>query len=144
MLQSFSEESLLSESTRIVVHYLVRKQEETLFLKEMSKVKNRFGSRFKGHLWITRQTGENSFTQQEAILEIHSLVASTANRVGRPWDWWDSFREQAVAKLDTPQARKSRLVYICGPQGLTDRLVTLYENRGLSTKDGQVQIEKWW
>jgi|SRR5277367_6020136 len=144
MLQFVSEENILSKGTKVVVHYLVRKREETLFLKEMAKVKGQFGNLFEGHLWITREETATSPAQGDDVLEIHRKIASTDGEVGQSWNWWDPFQENAFAHLDTPDMRKSRLVYICGPQGLTDRLVTLYQDRGLSTEDGQIQVEKWW
>ena len=144
MLQFVSEEKILSNGTRIIVHYLVRKQDEALFMNEISAVKAQFGNLFEGHLWITRQQSAKSSVQGEDVLEIHGKIASTDSEVGQSWNWWDSFQELALAKLDTPEEKKTRLVYICGPQGLTDRLVTLYQDRGLSTEDGQVQVEKWW
>src|SRR5271170_4851157 len=138
MLQFASEENVLSKGTKVVVHYLVRKQEETLFLNEISKVKGQFGNLFEGHLWITRQETSTSSAKEEDVLEVHRKIASTDGEVGQSWNWWDSFQESALVNLDTPEQRKSRLVYVCGPQGLTDRLVTLYQDRGLSTEDGQV------
>jgi len=135
---------MLSKDTHVIVHYLVRKREDTLFLKEISKVKGQFGNLFEGHLWITREEAAKSPMQKDEALEVHRKIASTDGEVGQSWNWWDSFQENTVTHLDTPDERKSRLVYICGPQGLTDRLVELYQKRGLSTEDGQIQIEKWW
>lgn len=143
MLQFVSEENVMSPDMRIVVHYLVRRQEATLFIDEISKVKTRFENRFECHLWITRQEVGNSPIEDD-VFGIHRKIASMESQVGQTWNWWDSFQGMVLANLDTPEARKSRLVYICGPQGLTDRLVTLYHDRGMSTEDGQVQVEKWW
>ena len=143
MLQFVSEENVISHDTRIIFHYLVRRQEETLFLNEISKVKAHFGTEFECHLWITRQEPMNSAAEQN-VLEVHRKIASMEDQVDETWNWWDSFQKTALANIDTQEERKARLVYICGPQGLTDRLVRLYHDRGLHTEDGQVQVEKWW
>lgn len=146
MLQYICEERILSQHTKIVLHYLVRRRDEALFIDILSKVKQHFGGYFQGHLWITRQEAAvtDPYLSPDNALQVHSHLASSGCEVSQPWEWWDSFSSSALEYFDTKEKRDKSLVYICGPQGLTDRLVEMYKERGLNTVDGHVQVEKWW
>lgn len=146
MLQHMQEAQILSPQTRIVLHYLIRLRQDALFIDTLSKVKHHFGSYFDGHLWITRKetaTNDRSLLP-EAPLQIHRRFASSHAEIGQPWVWWDSFSDQVLEHFDTKEKRTKSLVYICGPQGLTDRLLDMYKEQGMDTRDGHVQVEKWW
>lgn len=143
MLRYICEEHILRPDAKIVLLYLVRQLEEALFMDILSDVKRRFGNRFDCHLWITRQS-PSSITPFSNNVTLHSRQAVSTESVGETWDWWDSFLDTALEGFDSKTRRDKSLVYICGPQGLTDRLVELYKDRGLQTDDGHVQVEKWW
>jgi ferredoxin-NADP reductase len=145
MIQSMCEEDVVHRTAKVVFHYLVRVQEEALFLDIIANVKQQFGDRFEGHLWVTRQdNGGKSVNLEDHSLRIHRQLASTGSDEGQPWGWWDSFLKMAIARFDAEEERAWSLAYICGPQGLTDRLVDVYEKHGMSTSTGHVQVEKWW
>jgi len=145
MLQSMCEEDHLHHAAKVVFHYLVRIQEEALFLDTIAEIKQQFGDRFEGHLWVTRQEdGQEKVNLKDHPLQIHRKLAATIPDEGKPWDWWDSFLKMAIARFGTEEERARSLAYICGPQGLTDRLVDVYEKHGMSATMGHVQIEKWW
>ena len=146
MLQYIQETQTLSPQTRIVLHYLIRLRQDALFIDTLSKVKHHLGSYFDGHLWITRkETATNDLSlPPEARLQIHRCTASSQTEIGRQWDWWDPFSDRVLEHFDTKEKRTKSLVYICGPQGLTDRLLDMYEEQGMNIRDGHVQVEKWW
>jgi predicted ferric reductase len=146
MLQYICEESVLSKHTKVALHYLVRRNQQALFLNKLANVRHFLGNSFDGHLWITRQ--ETAFPDQSVlsggILTIHAHIASTPDQVGQPWEWWDCFSKHALKQFKTKDNRDKGLVYICGPQGLTDRLWEMYKESGMDFKTGHIQIEKWW
>ena len=146
MLQSIREDQILSKHTTIVLHYLIRLHEEALFIDILSKIKNHFADDFDGHLWITRQETANSDLPSSAnnSLQLHRHFASSESEIGQPWNWWEPFLNQALKHFDTKENRNRSLVYICGPQGLTDRLLVMFKDKGVNTADGHVQTEKWW
>jgi ferredoxin-NADP reductase len=146
MLQYIREEHVLSQHTKVVLHYLVRLQEDALFIDVLSKLKNQSSIDFDGHLWITRQeiAAIKSSLPIDGTFQVHRHIASSEKDTGQSWDWWNSFSDQALEHFDTQEKRDTSLTYICGPQGLTDRLVDMYKARGLSSVDGHVQVEKWW
>jgi NAD(P)H-flavin reductase len=109
----------------------------------LSEIKNHLGNLFDCHLWITRQETAASNSASHEIT-MHEHQAATTEQVGTPWEWWTSFSNHTLEHFDTKGNRDKSLVYICGPQGLTDRLVEVYKERGLLTSDGHVQVEKWW
>ena len=146
MLQFIRQEQPLGPDARIVLHYLVRLREEALFHDAIYKIKQHFGNNFDGHIWITRQES-HSPTQSpfsDDGIEIHYVEASGLHQVGQSWEWWNSFSSHALDHFDSKETRERSLVYICGPQGLTDRLVEMYKEHGMHTEDGHVQVEKWW
>jgi NAD(P)H-flavin reductase len=110
----------------------------------LSEIRSHFGNVFDCHLWITRQETAASDSASHDKITIHRHQAATPEQAGNPWEWWASFSDQALEHFDTKDNRDKSLVYICGPQGLTDRLVEVYKERGLQTSDGHVQVEKWW
>jgi ferredoxin-NADP reductase len=146
MLQYIREEQVLLQHSKVVLHYLVRLQDDALFIDVLSKLKNHSPIEFDSHLWITRQetAATKSSLPIDGTLQVHRHIASSENETGQSWDWWNSFSNQALEHFDTKEKRGKSLTYICGPQGLTDRLVDMYNERGLSTVDGHVQVEKWW
>ena len=146
MLRYIWQEQLLSQRTRVVLHYLVRHQKEALFLDVLSKVKQHFGSQFDSHLWITRQgpSTNNPLLIFDDVLWIHKCNASSEDDAGQSWKWWDSFSNLALDHFDTDDKRRKSLVYICGPRGLTNRLIDMYKEVGMDTINGHVQVEKWW
>jgi ferredoxin-NADP reductase len=147
MLRFIHEECPLKSGARIAFHYLVKAFDGALFVDDIYSIKAQFKDRFSGHIWITRQEAhvpdEPPLGTPDAIHK-HRLEAADPDQVGQPWKWWDSFSHTALEHFHTPEKRQKSLIYICGPQGLTDRLVELYNERGLRTDDGHVQIEKWW
>jgi ferredoxin-NADP reductase len=144
MLRYIREERILRSDARIVLHYLVRQREETLFTDVLSEIKGHLGNRFDCHLWITRQENPSTSSLPSINFELHARQAAMTDQVGQKWEWWNSFLDDALEHFDTENNRDKSLVYICGPQGLTDRLVEIYKDRGLMTEDGHVQVEKWW
>jgi predicted ferric reductase len=144
MLRFINEEYPLKPHSRVVLHYLVRLRAETLFVDAINQIKQNLGNLFDGHIWITRQETQFPNPSFPAGLQVHHLEASDEKLVGQSWEWWNSFSNDALEHFDTKERQMKSLVYICGPQVLTDRLVKLYEEHGMSTKDGHVQIEKWW
>ena len=145
MLQYISEGPVLPLQTPIVLHYLVRLREEALFLDILQRIKENLGERFQGHLWVTRgQMDVESPARSTQPLQVHTHIVSHASEVGQSWEWWNTFSNYSLEHFDTEEKRDKSLVYICGPQGLTDRLIEMYKDMGLHTEDGHVQIEKWW
>jgi len=145
MLQAIGEDVSVHPAAKITFHYLVRQRNDALFLDTIAEIKQYFGNRFGGHLWITRQTDSNGdVSVNNFSVQIHKQIALAESEVGKPWGWWDQFLQMAAQDFDTYEKRAMSLAYICGPQGLTDRLVDAYEQLGMSTKSGQVQVEKWW
>ena len=145
MLQAIGEDVSVHPFAKITLHYLVCQRNETLFLDTIAEIKQCFGDRFGAHLWITRQTDSNGDVSIDDLsVQIHKQVALAESEVGQPWGWWDQFLPMATQDFDTYEKRATSLAYICGPQGLTDRLLDAYEQLGMSTKSGQVQVEKWW
>jgi ferredoxin-NADP reductase len=144
MLRFINEEHPLKPNTRVVLHYLVRMRAETLFVDAINQIKESLGDLFDGHIWITRQETQLPNPSFPAGLQVHHLEAFNENLVGQSWEWCASFSNYALEHFDIKERQEKSLVYICGPQGLTDRLVKVYEEHGMSTKDGHVQIEKWW
>ena len=146
MLRYIQEAQVLSPQTRIVLHYLIRQSQDVLFIDMLSKLKHHLGSYFDCNLWITRKesaTNDPSLPP-EARLQIHRHTASSQSEIGQPWDWWDSFSDRVLEHFDTKEKREKTLVYICGPQRLTDRLLDMYKEHGMNTRDGRIQVEKWW
>jgi ferredoxin-NADP reductase len=141
MLQHISEEDVISRNTKIALHYFVRSSEEVLFLEILEKVKARFGRLVDGHLWITRKQSKKIEIPDIGV-RVHHQIADNPEEQGQSWGWWDSYTNTAM-NPDRENVRAT-LVYICGPPGLTDRLVSMYSEQGLHTQDGHVQIEKWW
>jgi len=145
MLRAICEDASVHPSTKIAFHYLVRLRNEALFLDTIAEIKQCFGDRFDGHLWITRQTdSDRDIGVEDLSVQIHKQVAPAESEVGKPWGWWDQFLQLAMEDFDTYKKRATSLAYICGPQGLTDRLLDVYEQQGMTTKSGHVQVEKWW
>lgn len=145
MLRYIAEENALSSNTRIVFHYLIRLREEALFIDQLSKIKDQFGDFLDLHIWITRQELHTLHLPGfPSNMNIHKRTASTPEQVGQPWAWWNPFTSQALEHFVQKDDHSESLVYICGPQGLTDKLVDLYKDKGMKTEDGHVQIEKWW
>ena len=146
MLQYIQEEQVVSPHTRIVLHYLVKLQRDALFIDKLCKIKNHFGDLFDGHLWITRQETAISDLSlpPETTLQVHRPIVYSQSEIGKPWGWWTSFSDHVLQHFDTMGKRAKSLVYICGPQGLTDRLLEMYKEQGMDTADGHVQVEKWW
>lgn len=146
MLQYIQQELVLPEKSQIVLHYLVRSREDILFLDELHSLKDTFGNHFDGNIWITRKQSPSLVNDlvTDTFLRFHTLAASTTSEVGESWDWWNSFSSRILEHLENRENGKKSLVYICGPQGLTDRLVDMYKERGMTTSGGHVQIEKWW
>jgi ferredoxin-NADP reductase len=146
MLQYIQQAQVRSSQTKIVLHYLIRLRRDALFMDTLSKLKHHLGSYFDGHLWITRkETAINDLSLPPGThLQIHGHTASSQSEIGQPWNWWDSFSDRVLEHFDTKEKRTKSLVYICGPQGLTDRLLDMYKEQGVNTIDGHVQVEKWW
>jgi len=145
MVRYMAEENVLPSDARIVFHYLLRLREEALFLDQFTKIKQQFGDLFDLHIWITRQESDVAQSPEfPGHLNIHAQVASMSQQIGQPWDWWNTFTTKALEHFTHTDNHNQSLVYICGPQALTDRLVDLYKLKGLSTQDGHIQIEKWW
>lgn len=146
MLQHICEGAVLVRHAKIILHYLIQRNEQALFLNKLSIAKHHLGNRFDGHLWITRQ--ETALSDQGPlsgnILTVHTHTASTSDQVGRPWEWWNCFSKHALDPFSTKENRDRSLVYICGPQGLTDRLWEMYKDAGMNAEAGHVQVEKWW
>jgi hypothetical protein len=110
----------------------------------LSEIKRHLGNLFDCHLWITRQETATSNSSSHDNITVHRHQAATLEQAGTPWEWWTLCLDQALEHFDTKDYRDKSLVYICGPQGLTDKLVEVYKERGLLTSDGHVQVEKWW
>jgi len=144
MLQDISEESVLSPETKLVLHYLIRHREEALFLETINKLKPSFGDRFVAHLWITRTESKHGEVRFLNHVVVHQQFASSPDNVGQPWQWWSPFTSSTMEHFDTKENRAESLVYICGPRGLTDKLVLLYRENDMHIENGHVQIEKWW
>lgn len=146
MLRYIAEETVLPPDTRLVFHYLIRLREEALFFDHFTKIKERFGHLLDLHIWITRQEPAAQSLVFPTGINVHAQVASSSQQIGQPWDWWDTFTNCAFEHFNHNHNDndKSSLVYICGPQALTDRLVDLYHAKGLTIEDGHIQIEKWW
>ena len=146
MLRYISEEDVLPSNARIVFHYLIRLGEEALFIDQFTKIKEQFGELLDLHIWITRRESVTAQSRLEfpAHLKVRAQIASTPQEVGNPWDWWHNFTTQTMEHFDHTNNHNKSLVYICGPQALTDRLVDLYKLKGLGIEDGHIQIEKWW
>jgi NAD(P)H-flavin reductase len=145
MLRFISEEEPLRPRTRIVWHSLIKSRDQALFLDTLLKLKKHFGDSFDPHIWITRyESHVPSPPYFSNAFQVHRLEASSRGQFGQPWAWWSHFASSALEDLDTKEKREKSLVYICGPQGLTDKLVNLYKETGMSTEDGHVQVEKWW
>lgn len=145
MLRYLAEESVLSPYTRIIFHHLIRLREEALFIDQFSKIKGQFGDNLDLHIWITRQESPISQLYNfPSNINIHTRIASIPEQVGQTWHWWNPFTSQALEHFIHKDNHDRSLVYICGPQGLTDKLVDLYKDNGMTTEDGHVQIEKWW
>jgi len=146
VLRYIREEQGVRPGTRIIIHYLVRLRGEALFADELSNLKTHFDDLFEGHIWLTRQespAADPSLLPSHGLI-IHNCETSDPGKVGESWEWWNSFSELALSHFDTKEHRQSSLVYICGPQGLTDRLFETYKDHGMDGKDGQLQVEKWW
>jgi predicted ferric reductase len=143
MLQYIREERILPEHTRLVLHYLIRLRNEALFLDQIDNIMDYFGDYFDGHLWITRQEAD-SIDPLSSKLKVHRYVARSSDQIGQTWEWWNSFSDHALEHCDTKEKRDQSLVYICGPQGLTDRLLDMYREHGMDIEKGHVQVEKWW
>jgi len=145
MLEYVSEENILHRNARIALHYIVKSSEDALFLETISRLKRRHLHAFTAHLWITRQVKalETSSSLSDYVFA-HQQEAVSEEKIGQPWSWFDSFEISATDGISTREERDVSLVYICGPQGLTDRLVDIYKDRGLDLIAGHVQIEKWW
>ena len=141
MLKCISEERLVQQATQVELHYITKSRDEALFLDKMCEVMNNLGDRFKCHLWFTRQEifAQNSLKENFIL---HRTIASSDDDVAQRWEWWNLFLEDTLRHLDNMEKRDRSLIYICGPQGLTDRLLDTYKRQGM--KDGSVQIEKWW
>jgi predicted ferric reductase len=144
MLQYVSEESVLHSGSRVVFHYLIRSREEALFLEIIGKVNAYFGGLFEAHLWITRQESGESQGFIPQSMSVHRQVASLPSEIGESWHWWKPFVDIALEPFNGRESKRESLVYICGPQGLTDKLVSLYAEHDMHIEDGHVQIEKWW
>jgi ferredoxin-NADP reductase len=146
MLQYIREEDVLPRHSKIEVHYLIRLRKEALFANVLYEIKHQLAGFFEAHIWITRQesTVVDPSPLPEDSLTVHNHVASNSDQVGESWKWWDTFSSKALEHFDTKETRTRSLVYICGPQGLTDRLVEMYKEKGMHTEDGHVQVEKWW
>jgi NAD(P)H-flavin reductase len=110
----------------------------------LSDIKGHLGDRFDCHLWITRQENPSTSSLPSNNFKLHACQATITDQVGQNWEWWNTFLDNALEHFDTKINRDKSLVYICGPQGLTDRLVEMYKDRGLMTEEGHVQVEKWW
>jgi ferredoxin-NADP reductase len=139
MLKYISEESLLQRSTEIELHYIMKSRDEALFLDEIQALMDR---RFRCHLWFTRQ----EVSQESSInggFSIHRKVASSDVDIGRRWEWWDLFLDITLQRLHSLEASDRSLIYLCGPQGLTDRLLGTYKGEA-GMREDNVQIEKWW
>lgn len=145
MLQFIAEESILKSGTKIVLHYLIRSHEEALFLERISQLKQQYGDTFEGHVWLTRKISTSSSPPfSDSNLIVHKETTSTSDEVGQPCQWWERFTEDALEHFGTEYSKKTSLVYICGPQGLTDKLLISYEARNKHIDNGHVQVEKWW
>jgi len=143
MLQYINEGNISPKTTKIVLHYLVRSRESALFLEMLRMIKNNFGNVFDAHIWITRKELEKSFMHDDR-LTFHRGVTYIPDEEGQPWEWWNSFAGCAMEHFRVNENIKHSLVYICGPQGLTDRLLLMYERHGFCIDGDHLQVEKWW
>ena len=146
MLQYIHEQTILKTTAKLVFHYLIGLRRNALFVDTLFNIKRHFGDSFDAHIWITRQepvtTDPSPFIDD--LLTIHNYYTSELDQVGETWDWWDLFINHSLQHFETKNHKGSSLVYICGPQGLTDKLVDLYQEKGIYAKEGHLQIEKWW
>jgi ferredoxin-NADP reductase len=145
MLQYISEESILVTGTRLELHYIIRNRDDALFLTTIEKLKSQLGDEFEAHLWITRlQPESDKDVPLPKYIAVHQGFASQPEEIGKSWHWWVPFTNRALERFINTQTKDEGMTYICGPQGLTDKLVSLYEEQDMHIDDGHVQIEKWW